>query len=458
VFNGKIIAGPAGSIRRAAINPGNDSSVDNLEIYTWGMESSCVGALYAQNVSITNVKCTTRNHGVFSRMQISSAIVFGSNKAGTITVQNNDVDSGTAWGCYYLSGGMNADVSGNKCRTESSVTNHHGIVAFSANSSSIHDNTIVAEYGQGILVSGSPYKMKVYANHISMHGQRPNAEYGLFSLDGIRINDYGTPGVDPNDGQEGIEVFGNDIKITGGLDPHFTNYANSKVDGRVLNGIMMKTSGPGNVVHGNKIDVQIDDPNHLGTCIELGGGGKMAGEPRYYDNSCRSNSSLLVVGGYAGWVRSVQADRWTLEKIAPSVGRVAQTLTPTKAGAWITDTHFRDTEFVGGASFDDAGARMGGYGVPAPDNDHFSWFVDWTLTVSGAPGAAVSIVDATGATVFSGTLDDAGKAEMPLSQARYYGPKYASTVSKDVLTPHLVTVGGVTQSVTMDAKQAINFP
>ena len=73
-----------------------------------------------------------------------------------------------------------------------------------------------------------------------------------------------------------------------------------------------------------------------------------------------------------------------------------------------------------------------------------------------APGAEVSIVDATGEDVFKGTADADGKCTAELLQQKWDPDRGDVTY-----TPHKVTVSKAgetkTESVTMDATKAIKL-
>jgi len=444
VRNGTIVEGPGGAIRRAAVNLRGGSSIEDVTLSTHGIESSCIDSHYGADTRIQRVNCTTRTPGVFSRMQISAAVVIGSATGGQVL--DSVIDSGQSWGCIFDSGGTESKMLRNHCITNSSVTNHHGIVSFSSDRSVIADNVIDAHFGQGILVSGTPEAPQVLRNKINLDGLQPNAEYGVFSFDAIRMNDY------HNGFMNDALVADNTIVIRGGMDPYYRS-AYGASDGRVLNGIMAKMSGSGNVVERNTIDVQIDDPLTIGSCVELGGSD--TGPLIYRDNTCKSNNTNLVIGGYAGWVHDVQASGWTIEKVTPEVGTY-YTLRSTRASGWINRTHFLDTVLTGGACFDCFYNRFSAYGVSAPDNEQYEWFVDWSLTVKGQPDTPVSVKDLSGAEVYSGNLDNTGSVVIPLTQVRYFGAPYGKQpFGKEERTPHIVTVGTSTNLVTMDHSQTL---
>jgi len=423
VKNGSVVQGPGGAIRRAAVGIRNGSTVQNMNLVANGFESGCVGALYAADSVIRDSTCMTRNHGVFSRMQISAAITVGS--ASGITVENNVIDAGTAWGCIFLSGGSNAVIRGNQCQVESSVTNHHGIVAYSAANSSITQNTVAAIYGQGVLISGTFSGIEVANNTISLDGLRPNAEYGLFSFDAIRFNDYGNGNASNN------SIRDNSITIRGGVDPHYTQFAADTSSGRVLNGIMNVQTGTGNTIERNTIDVQTTDPLMVGSCAELGS------HAAWRDNVCRSNNTGLVVGGYAGAVADTEQSRWSIEKLPGIVGTWA-TIRSTRAAA-ISGVHFVDAALLGGAAWNNLSATTSPY----------EYFVDWSLTLTGSGSAEIR--DASSTVVWI----DTAPAVVPLTQTRYFGGQWGTNPKgAEPKTPH--TVNGV--SVTMDAPKTMAVP
>jgi hypothetical protein len=94
------------------------------------------------------------------------------------------------------------------------------------------------------------------------------------------------------------------------------------------------------------------------------------------------------------------------------------------------------------------------------------YYVAWTLklTVLGAQGspradANVSIQDATGSQVFSGTTDSNGRIETSLFEYRAFNSTSAS-YNQEVMTPHVVTVTDgrtVTESVVMSSPRELTL-
>lgn len=93
--------------------------------------------------------------------------------------------------------------------------------------------------------------------------------------------------------------------------------------------------------------------------------------------------------------------------------------------------------------------------------------LSWSTTIkvvngsgSAVPGASVSITDAKGSAVFTGTTDSSGNVTVPLVQERRYNTT-ASSVVMEQRTPHRVNVsaGGYTStavSVTADSKKTVS--
>jgi hypothetical protein len=123
----------------------------------------------------------------------------------------------------------------------------------------------------------------------------------------------------------------------------------------------------------------------------------------------------------------------------------------------------QDPNFTSGASWCSKGVTIGFNGWGGAEE----YLLAWSTTIkvvngSGAvvPGAAVSITDAKGSAVFSGTTDANGNVTVPLVQERRYNTTTSSVVM-DQRTPHRVNVsaGGYTStavSVTADSKKSVS--
>jgi len=143
-----------------------------------------------------------------------------------------------------------------------------------------------------------------------------------------------------------------------------------------------------------------------------------------------------------------------------------------RCGWWVSDTYghvFRDSKFEGGAGYDRVSFEGGQTRLTGRDaqsgyakmNARREFTVEWTLTIKTAAGARVSVKDAAGNEVFTGTAGQDGKVDVPLAQYKQEGAgAYDKGGSKKTAyTPHTVTVTAdgrtATRQVTMDRKQEI---
>jgi len=107
-----------------------------------------------------------------------------------------------------------------------------------------------------------------------------------------------------------------------------------------------------------------------------------------------------------------------------------------------------DCTFEGGASLESV--------EWADKNADVDFTVQWTLDVTTAPGAAVTIKDKSGSEVFHGKANSSGRASVALSQ-------YVQRPTGKVLfTPHSITATGdgksASATVTIDKPQSIQLP
>jgi hypothetical protein len=101
-----------------------------------------------------------------------------------------------------------------------------------------------------------------------------------------------------------------------------------------------------------------------------------------------------------------------------------------------------DTTFIGGAAKDSTDLT-----AISANAAYGEYYIDWTytLTVQNAtgsplPGAAVTIVDALGATAFTGTTDANGQVSVVLNEFHMFST--AAGVTKEMHTPHVVSAIG----------------
>jgi len=108
----------------------------------------------------------------------------------------------------------------------------------------------------------------------------------------------------------------------------------------------------------------------------------------------------------------------------------------------VYNVHMIDTTFIGGAAKDSTDLT-----AISANAAYGEYYIDWTytLTVQNAtgsplPGAAVTIVDALGATAFTGTTDANGQISPVLNEFHMFST--AAGVTKEMHTPHVVSAIG----------------
>jgi len=74
--------------------------------------------------------------------------------------------------------------------------------------------------------------------------------------------------------------------------------------------------------------------------------------------------------------------------------------------------------------------------------------LQWTLHLEATAGTSVGVTDATGASVFAGNIASDGQLDVVCSEYR------RTPAGKTMLTPHDVTVGGSSRTLTMDRRRA----
>ncbi len=333
-----------------------------------------------------------------------------------------------------------------------------------------HDNKI---FGTGYMVQGVAYgwgddtePKEIYNNHIELVGGEVSGrsrEYGAdkpyCNLAGLRVTMYDFKG-------ENFNFHDNTVIIHG-------KYA-TKMRGIWLSPTM-KTSNI--VFKNNYIKTVAYDTTVLGgrdshTSVSISGSSGEVGDqaPSVFEgNTFVSNiCNVRFAESYGAGCNIHLLNNKFVRLPGRDDYRTAE------LGWWVCETFgniFRDTTFGGGASFEDIVFKGGKEKLTGKDaegsfgklNARRDFTVEWTLSVTTAPGAQVRVKDTTGQDVFDGVTDAEGKLSVPLAQYKMIadGDKGAPA-RKEVFTPHTVTVTSdgktVLKNVTMDAKKDIEFP
>ena len=353
----------------------------------------------------------------------------------------------------------------NEIYCDSWDTNASGVMYYNKQNVKCHDNRF---FGRGYhfigvaVVSKGCRNVDVRDNFIHLVAQKPNVrsrEYGAMSnMNGLRFTPYGGDADD-------IRFVNNVISLVG-------------IGGSKLRGLWSCPTPRSRNVRwiGNVVKVVADEAssrNAQCVCVNGSARGKDAPLVRYEGNTFISNICNVRLAESYGSSGNQQFVDTTLVRVGndPRYKTI-------RCGWWVSPTSgntFVDTTLKGGAGFDVVSFEGGPWkltGKDARTHGHLKgerdFTVQWTLTVTTAPGAKITVKDKTGRDVFSGTTDAAGKTTVVLSQYmhRGKGAKGEGAVPSDsekiFYTPHTVTVEKdgrkATRKIEMNRKQELSLP
>ncbi|MFC2143701.1 DNRLRE domain-containing protein, partial [Candidatus Aenigmatarchaeota archaeon] len=437
IKNGNVIQGRGASTYGHAIfsTGGNNFVVDNVYTETIGFEAAGIYSNFGIDTVVLNSEVVTEvGPYVFNRNQLSAALMTTNGQDAII--YNNVVRAGKAWGGIYSSK-PNTIIAKNDVETNSVTVNHHGIVVYAAHGSRIFDNIVVADPGQGILLTQTTSSI-AYDNDISMIGaQRPDLDHVRYSRDGIRVNDYlGGSGCTNN------LVDGNDIYVIADYDEYYlpgfpvedpTDYG----DNIISVGISMPCASSNVTVSNNNIEiVAVDEPGSWGTGIETGSPdtGML-----YINNTIESNQFIIAFGGYGGsHIFNTSLVSNTLIK-GPNPPTLPEFHTIYGyRGVNITYAELVDTTLLNGAILDPSSMYLT-FDVP------YEFFVKWylDLVIENQQGVLenvlVTIRDNLGETIYVGFSDQQGKIpRIALSEKRFHGDEWQIIPDVELRTPHTI--------------------
>jgi hypothetical protein len=131
--------------------------------------------------------------------------------------------------------------------------------------------------------------------------------------------------------------------------------------------------------------------------------------------------------------------RCTLEK-GPNAASDYVTFSFENGGHPVSDVHFQDSTFAGGAAKDSTDMRAIG-----SNRQYAEYFIDWTYTLdvktasgNAVSGATVTITDATHKQVFSGQTNASGEISVVLNEFKVFNTREG--VTREPHTPDEVTV------------------
>lgn len=350
--------------------------------------------------------------------------IIGSPQGGIVTwapsskVYNNQIYLNSWYTndfCVYVYGtGM--EVFGNTCDNSQGTSAGRGM-HITVSGASVHDNTI---------------KVRELARNAEYNGCESGGAYG------IQIEDQG--GATTNN-----DVSSNTVTAIA-----------DQCDAAALR-VTDTVSGETNLVHDNSF-----------TAVRMNGTSKVAagftsagatGGLTIQHNTFTTDGPLVsyVWDAASGivWINNTigigpNPSNWALFQLANAIAATGNVM--------------QDPVFVTGASDISTGIQLGTVSWAAAEE----FFLNWTVTIqvtdaNGNPlsGATVSIQDALGNAVFSGTTDASGMVAPVLTQYRRYNSTSAAQVTENH-TPHTVTVSksgftSVTSTVTADSKKVVTI-
>ncbi|MGA8232932.1 MAG: putative Ig domain-containing protein, partial [Candidatus Acidiferrales bacterium] len=377
------------------------------------------GAIIYNNTFNNNV--TT----IVSRYDIDgTSIRIDQGQATTIGAQiyNNTINGGPQGG--ILDETIGGAVYGNTIKIgtvgTNQYTNDFAIYAWEQNIN-VHNNTITPTQGRGISIDSAAYPVTgtvAQGNTITVIEKSDNGEYGGCELDG-------TYGVQYDDEASGVSdvsntVVGNAQQCDGG-------------------GLRLTAVGAGNTSSNNSYTGKLLSGFSSGV-VATGLSMDSGGQPAFTatrDTFIGDTSSIYVDWDGAG----------PLTCISCTLGSGPEPSNYTTFYFWngslaVTPggLHFRDTTFTGSASKTSTNMT-----VPGSNGQTAEYWIDWTYTLTvedgtgaAVSGASVSITDALGNSIYSGTTNSSGQISAVVTEFRMYNSGTSAT--QEMHTPDAVTV------------------
>ncbi|MGA8231675.1 MAG: putative Ig domain-containing protein, partial [Candidatus Acidiferrales bacterium] len=299
-------------------------------------------------------------------------------------------------------------------------TNDFAIYAWSENEN-VHNNTITPTQGRGISLDSSAYTINgtvAQGNTITVTETNDNSEYGGCELGGVYALQY-------DDNASGASDVGN------------TGVGNALKCNAV--GLRLTAVGTGDTSSNNSYTGKLMSGFTAGvaaTGLSMDSGGQPAFTATK-DTFIGDTSSIYVDWDGAGPFTCISC---TLGSGPTPTGFTTFYFwnggTPVTPGG----LHFRDTTFTGSASKTSTNMT-----VPGNNGQTAEYWIDWTYTLtvedgSGAvvSGASVSITDALGNNIYSGTTNSSGQISAVVTEFRMYNSGTSAT--QEMHTPDAVTV------------------
>jgi hypothetical protein len=338
-------------------------------------------------------------------------------------IYNNTIIGGPQGGILdeTLGGGA---VYGNTISTgtvgSNEYTNDFAVYAWDQNIN-VHNNIITPSQGRGVSIDAISYPTSgtvVQSNNITVIEKSDDSEYGGCELDG-------TYGVQYDDNAAGASDASNTVVA----------------DAQQCNGggLRLTAVGTGDTSSNNSYTGKLLSGSASGVAangLSMDSGGQPAFTATR-DTFIGDTSSIYVDWDGAG----------PLTCISCTLGSGPEPSNYTTFYFWNGGTpvtpggmHFRDTTFTGSASKTSTNMT-----VPGNNGQTAEYWIDWTYTLAvedgagaAVSGASVSITDALGNNIYSGTTNSSGQVSAVLSEFRMHNS--GTSAVQEMHTPDAVTI------------------
>ncbi len=337
-------------------------------------------------------------------------------------IYNNTIRGGPQGGIQSESTG--AQIYGNTIDQgtvgSNQYTNDFAIYPWATNQN-VHGNTILPSQGRGVSIDSSAMpetNTVVQSNNITVIEKSDNSEYGGCELGGT----YGVQYDDEASGASDVSntVVANAQQCNGG-------------------GLRLTAVGAGNTSSNNSYTGKLLSGFTAGV-VATGLSMDSGGQPAFTatrDTFIGDTSSIYVDWDGAG----------PFTCISCTLGSGPEPSNYTTFYFWngslpVTPggLHFRDTTFTGSASKTSTNMT-----VPGSNGQTAEYWIDWTYTLTvedgtgaAVSGASVSITDALGNSIYSGTTNSSGQISAVVTEFRMYNSGTSAT--QEMHTPDAVTV------------------
>lgn len=472
ITNGSVVQGAGKGYMSNAIHSqqGNSLELDHLTLSYEGDNISGIAQVGSgagtshisvhDNIIRPNGSKRAGGGGIITHFGDFGAISVGGT-GGNIRIENNDIQGkgyqGIRFG-YSTPLTSTLRITGNTIKMAAPVRDAYAIVVASGVNSDIGfevaNNTIVQSAGRGIIVQGNvnadspgPGNGSVHDNSIEVREPRDSGEYnGPGNGIGIALRF----------GAHNVRVYNNSIKVYGGQNacpPAFATNLGSDCLGVAIK-VIAGTNAVNNQIYGNTISVETTDAAL--PVIGLYGVGIADGTTVFRNNTVTSNGLLVDVNGTDG-----AGSNFVFTSNLFIKGANPQNFRSIRAGYWTNASLgnvFLDNTWNNGASGDDVLLAISG-------GANYSLYSKWTLAVSAktesnvpVPGATVTAIS--GTETVTGTTNEAGEAQLPLTQYHRFGTTFPQTTNYTHHTPHTVSVSkpgfeSSTSVVTMNEPKSL---